>query len=850
MTGEPVQTENLPSVRGDAPKVQRKSRSLRLHNWSISSKLILLSLATSLIGLLAAISAIAAYDQYSLRSVLHEEFSVLANVIANRSSAAVVFEDEALAQNNLSALQYRSSVTLGCIYRINNADSRANNASDNDAALLTPLASFHSASDQRCPPIKTPSQQQINIGQQFLEVVQPIVLDDSTVGALYLRASLDETYGRLQHKLLIMIPVVIVAAAIAVLIGTLLSRHISYPLKILGKTAALVAEHDNYAIRADKFSDDEVGQVVDSFNHMLSVIEYENARLRESEEKFRLISESSKVGIFQLDRHGHLIYANEEMSAISGLAGEILLEQGWLHVVHPDDKRRISEQFQLLIQKNAPHINLDCCLMLPEGSLKWVTGDIAPMFDASEQQIGFLGTLSDISELKEAYDQLEQMAFYDTLTGLANRRLFRNRLEHMLSNIPRTGAGVALILIDLDHFKHVNDSMGHDSGDALLTVVSERLKHCVRFTDTVARLGGDEFAVILPNVPDTLTVSAIAEKIMMAVSKPVLLGDQEITISASMGISMAPEDSNTAEVLIKNADLALYKAKDEGRNSFKFFTTEMNTLLVRHLNLVQQLRHAIDNQAFLLQYQPQIDLSSGQLVGFEALVRWQQQDRGMVSPAEFIPIAEETGLIIPLGRWILRTACQQMRSLVDAKLVNNRAVMAVNLSVKQFEDFQLVKFIGDTLAEFGLRPAQLELELTESMLMENIEDTVEALNNLKALGIGLSIDDFGTGYSSLGYLKRLPVNVVKVDRSFVMDIPRDVDDMEITAAVIALAHKLRYKVVAEGIETDEQYQFLRESGCDYGQGYYFSRPLSADLLVDFCRHYQDEIENEMSKRPK
>ena len=523
MNDEPVPTSNLPapisnlSEPADDAQAQPNPaarRSLRLHDWSIGSKLILLSLATSLIGLLAAITAIAAYDQYSLRSLLREEFSVLANVIANRSNAAVVFEDEALAQNNLSALQYRSSVDLACIYRASGTDG-----SDKTGASI-PLADFHSSAvenrssaDQQCPPVTTPTQQRIDIGQRYLEVLQPIVLDDTVVGTLYLRASLDETYGRLQHKLLIMIPVVIIAAAIAVLIGTLLSRHISRPLKMLGKAAALVAEHDNYSIRADKFSDDEVGHVVDSFNHMLSVIENENARLRESEEKFRLISESSKVGIFQLDRHGHCIYANEEMSTITGLDGDVLLQQNWQHVVHPDDKRRITEQFQLLVQKNAPHINLDCCLMLADGSLKWVTGDIAPMFDANQQQIGFLGTLSDISELKEAYDQLEQMAFYDTLTGLANRRLFRNRLEHMLSNISRSGTGMALILIDLDHFKHINDSMGHDSGDSLLTVVSERLKHCVRFTDTVARLGGDEFAVILPNVPDTLTVSAISEKI-------------------------------------------------------------------------------------------------------------------------------------------------------------------------------------------------------------------------------------------------------------------------------------------------------------------------------------------------
>jgi diguanylate cyclase (GGDEF)-like protein/PAS domain S-box-containing protein len=812
---------------------------LKLHSLSISSKLILLSLATSLMGLLAAIAAIAAYDQYSLRAVLSEEFSVMSKVIADHSSAAVVFDDNTLAQNNLNALQYREGVLLGCMYRTN--------TNDGTEKLPAPMlfAHFQSDDQQTCPPVTLPPAQQIHFENRYLEILQPISVDGGAVGVLYLRVSLNAVNTQLQHKLLAMIPVVLFAVSIAVLIGVLLSRHISHPLLMLGKTAALVAENDNYAIRADKYSDDEVGQVVDSFNHMLTVIEHEDARLRESEEKFRLISESSKVGIFQMDSRGQCTYSNEELASITGLSSEQLLSQGWLSVVHPDDKRRVGEQINTLIQKTSQHIAIDCSLLRPNGTVKWITGDIAPLRDADQQQIGFLGTLSDISELKQAYDQLEHMAFYDTLTGLANRRLFRNRLEHMLNNIQRTNNSVALILIDVDHFKNVNDSMGHDSGDTLLTVIAERLKQCVRFTDTVARLGGDEFAVILPNVPDMLTVSTIAEKILQGLSKPTLIDDEEVTVSASLGISVAPEDTNEAEVLIKNADMALYRAKDDGRNNFKFFTVEMNILLIAHLNLVQQLRHAIDAQSFLLHFQPQIDLNSGQLVGFEALVRWQHAERGLVSPLEFIPVAEETGLIIPLGRWILRAACQQMRALCDAKLVGSRTVMTVNLSLKQFEDTQLVRYIGEVLVECGLRPAQLELELTESMLMENLEKTLETLQNIKALGIGLSIDDFGTGYSSLSYLKRLPVNVIKVDRSFVMDIPGDTDDMEITAAVIAMAHKLRYKVVAEGIETEAQHRFLRESGCDYGQGYYFSRPLSSVELIEFCERYKSQLGNEV-----
>jgi diguanylate cyclase (GGDEF)-like protein/PAS domain S-box-containing protein len=798
----------------------------------------LLSLATSLMGLLAAIAAIAAYDQYSLRAVLSEEFSVMSKVIADHSSAAVVFDDNTLAQNNLNALQYREGVLVGCMYRTN--------TNDGTEKLPAPMlfAHFQSDDQQTCPPVTLPPAQQIHFENRYLEILQPISVDGGAVGVLYLRVSLNAVNTQLQHKLLAMIPVVLFAVSIAVLIGVLLSRHISHPLTMLGKTAALVAENDNYAIRADKYSDDEVGQVVDSFNHMLTVIEHEDARLRESEEKFRLISESSKVGIFQMDSRGQCTYVNEELASITGLSSEQLLSQGWLSVVHPDDKRRVGDQINTLIQKTSQHIAIDCSLLRPNGTVKWITGDIAPLRDADQQQIGFLGTLSDISELKQAYDQLEHMAFYDTLTGLANRRLFRNRLEHMLNNIQRTHNSVALILIDVDHFKNVNDSMGHDSGDTLLTVIAERLKQCVRFTDTVARLGGDEFAVILPNVPDMLTVSTIAEKILQGLSKPTLIDDEEVTVSASLGISVAPEDTTEAEVLIKNADMALYRAKDDGRNNFKFFTVEMNILLIAHLNLVQQLRHAIDQQSFLLHFQPQVDLNSGQLVGFEALVRWQHAERGLVSPLEFIPVAEETGLIIPLGRWILRAACQQMRALCDAKLVGNRTVMTVNLSLKQFEDTQLVRYIGEVLVECGLRPAQLELELTESMLMENLDKTLETLQNIKALGIGLSIDDFGTGYSSLSYLKRLPVNVIKVDRSFVMDIPGDTDDMEITAAVIAMAHKLRYKVVAEGIETEAQHRFLRESGCDYGQGYYFSRPLPPAELIEFCGRYKSQLDNE------
>jgi EAL domain-containing protein (putative c-di-GMP-specific phosphodiesterase class I) len=327
-----------------------------------------------------------------------------------------------------------------------------------------------------------------------------------------------------------------------------------------------------------------------------------------------------------------------------------------------------------------------------------------------------------------------------------------------------------------------------------------------------------------------------------------MLDAHEIDVRASLGISMAPADTDNAETLIKNADLALYRAKDEGRNKFQFYTAEMNTMLVEHLRLVQDLRHAVEHREFKLHFQPQVHLATGELVGFEALLRWEHAMRGAMPPQSFLRVAEENDLIIPLGRWILNEACQQMGELCRRQLVSRRAVMAVNLSIHQLHDPDFTAYISDCLARSQLRPAQLELEITESVLMENLQNALHQLQEIKALGVSLSIDDFGTGYSSLGYLKRLPVNVIKVDRSFVADIPHERDDMEITSAVIAMAHKLHYKVVAEGIETSAQYQFLRDSDCDFGQGYFISHPLPPAELATFCEEYQQRLEDELIAR--
>ncbi|MEE8058074.1 MAG: EAL domain-containing protein [Pseudomonadales bacterium] len=801
----------------------------KLRDLPIRKKLTLFGVITSLVSLIVAMAAIISYDRYSFKYILKDELVILASVISNGSSAAVVFDDLELATNNLKPLKFQDSIVAACIYKVEDDLTRSN--------VSMRMASYPNP-NIHCP-IYTPAETFFirSSDNLYIELVQPIILDNDIVGYLYLKSNTSRLQKRQASYIIVILLVSVFAFIIAFWLASFFGGWISGPLLSLGKTAQIIAHYDDYSIRAQKYHNDEVGQVVDSFNQMLTVIEEEDVNLRESEEKFRLISASSKVGIFQMNVEGKCVYANEELSTITELANTELLSGNWLTVVHPADKKMVQLKWDSMLIDNQA-INISCRLQNSE--TKWISGHVSLLKKADNQLIGYLGTINDITEVKNAQVQLEQMAFYDTLTGLANRRLFRNRLEYVINNLSRENNSLGLILLDLDHFKNINDSLGHDSGDSLLTIVAERLQLCVRASDTVARLGGDEFAVILPGINTSLAVSHIAQKILDTLKTPIILKETEIRLTTSAGITMAPDDSVNAETLVKNADLALYRAKDQGRDNYQFFTTEMNTKLINHLNLIEDLRHAIHREEFNLVFQPQIDISKGNLVGVEALIRWSHKTRGFVSPMEFIPAAEETGLIIPLGRWVINAACFQLKALCDAKLLDDKAVMAVNLSVKQFQDEELVEFIYSKLQEFDIKPSRFEIEITETVLMENLDEALTKLEALKNLGILISIDDFGTGYSSLGYLKRLPVNIVKVDRSFVMDIPQDKDDMEITAAIIAMAHSLRYEVIAEGIETVEQLKFLEECGCNYGQGYFFSKPLAPAQLEEFCKNYSVE----------
>lgn len=462
-----------------------------------------------------------------------------------------------------------------------------------------------------------------------------------------------------------------------------------------------------------------------------------------------------------------------------------------------------------------------------DGSLYPV--EVRLQFSAAETPPVFVAIISDITERRQAQEQLNRLAFYDTLTGLPNRLLLLDRIRQATLESVRHERLVAIMYLDLDRFKLVNDTLGHEAGDLLLKGVAGRLSDCVRPGDTVARLGGDEFTVMLANVAHVDDVGRVAQKILDMFAQPFLLAGQEVFVSPSVGITLYPLDDTDPEMLLKNADVAMYHAKDSGRNTFQFFTPELNARTARRLGLETALRHALERDEFLLHYQPQVDLASGQVIGMEALIRWQRPEIGMVSPLEFIPLAEETGLIVPIGEWVLRTACAQNQAWQAAGLPALH--MSVNIAARQFQQQNLTEVVARILQETGLDPRWLTLEITESTVMRNAGAAIETLRQIGGLGVGLSVDDFGTGYSSLSYLKRFPLDYLKIDKAFIDDITTDPSDAAIATAIISMAGSLEIKVVAEGVETLAQLDFLRARGCDAMQGYYFSKPLPAAALA-------------------
>jgi diguanylate cyclase (GGDEF)-like protein/PAS domain S-box-containing protein len=558
--------------------------------------------------------------------------------------------------------------------------------------------------------------------------------------------------------------------------------------------------------------------------------------LRASEERFRSLTQLSTDMYWEQDDQFRFTSMSGTGSKRVNVktfpaAGKKRWEQNYINMTADQWAGHIA-----LLEAHQEFRDMELCRLDESGKKIWISISGAPVFDSSGAFRGYRGVGKDITERKHDEEHIHFLANHDALTSLPNRAMFGDVLGLAIQNARRYNRGFAVLFIDLDRFKNINDTLGHDAGDKLLQEMGKRIALIMRTSDVVARLGGDEFVVLVQEVTEAKQVASVARKVLSALVHPVTIQGQECRVTASIGICMYPTEAQDELALMKNADIAMYHAKEDGKNTYKFYSEEMNVHTFERLALETSLRRGLERQEFLLHYQAKVDLRSGRITGVEALVRWQHPEMGLVPPAQFIPLAEETGLIVPIGRWVLQTACAQNVAWQQQGLPPVH--IAVNLSARQFADEDLVEDIAAALKSTGLRPELLELELTESMVIQNTERAGKVLNEIKKMGVRLAIDDFGVGYSSLTHLKRFPIDTLKVDRSFIRDLPEDAEDKAITEAIIAMGRSLSLTVVAEGVETEEQQNFLRGLECDEMQGYHFSKPIAADAFAELLQRTQ------------
>lgn len=547
--------------------------------------------------------------------------------------------------------------------------------------------------------------------------------------------------------------------------------------------------------------------------------------------------------IIATDEKGIVTFSNYEAQKLFSLSEKQFLNKNFddlLDLLRDQDGKNRNITLDIVLNKGSKFEFEGLSIIVSkDGKEYYVSGSITPVWGEMGDIVGTVSAIKDITELKRNEKKIYNMEYFDSITGLPNKMLFIDRLNIALANARRNGTKLAVILLDLDNFKTINDTLGHAFGDRILMQIAEKIKELLREADTVARFGGDEFIILQPALKDITDITRVADRILENFRTPWILEGREYYITASMGIAVYPNDGQDEGTLVKNADIAMYRAKDKGKNNYELFMESMNRKIIDKLNLENALRHAIGKEEFVLYYQPQVDIASGEIISVEALIRWNRKGVGLVQPLEFIPIAEESGLIIPLGEWVLKNACRQNVNWINSGF--KPLTMAVNLSAKQFQQRDLVEMIERILYDTGMEPTLLELEITESTAMQDIDFTVDVLRKLREKGIRISLDDFGTGYSSLNYLKILPLDTLKIDKSFIHDIASNTNEEAIAKSVIGIAHKMNLMVVAEGVETNEQLEFLKDHMCDKVQGYLLSKPLPSDQLEKILKKNNEQM---------
>jgi len=542
-------------------------------------------------------------------------------------------------------------------------------------------------------------------------------------------------------------------------------------------------------------------------------------------QKLRLHVERTPLAVLEWDRDQRITAWNPAAEAIFGLKAAEAVGKALPALVASEAERPAMVAMCAELMQSADGARITLTNVTRSGRAIHCEWYNTPLVDAGGHAVGFASLVQDVTERLNTERTIHYMAHHDALTGLPNRRLMQDRLNQAIMAARRKQRHVAVLFLDLDRFKVVNDTLGHDTGDFILKDVARRLVSCVREGDTVSREGGDEFVMILPELERPESARVVADKIMKELSRPIEIGGHEIHITPSIGIIHYPNDATDVHQLLKQADNAMYQAKDAGRNTVRFFTNDLNFLLSKRLEIESRLRKAIDNEEFFLTYQPQVELDTGRISGMEALIRWNDPQKGEIFPKDFIFIAEELGLIVPIGEWVFRTACRQLRHWQDEGLPS--ITISINISPRQFMSRRLVPTLLQIVRETGADPRLIELEITETMIMRNIEQSIETLDQLKTIGMRVAVDDFGVGYSSLGQLKRLPASSMKIDRSFIMNVADDQQSGSITEAIIAMAKRLKLRCIAEGVETRQQLDFLRANHCEAFQGFLFSKPVTA-----------------------